>query len=613
MNTPAIGLVDSAIVVAYLAMVVLIGFAIRNRATQGTESFFLADRSIPWWMLGLSGCSSYIDIGGTMAIIGLVASVGMKSVWITHIAWGFFMMGFFMAYQAKWIRRSGVMTFAEWNRTRFGSTRSAETARVATALFLLVLMTCNLTLLAVGTGKFAEVYLPYPRWVSTLCIFTLVGLYVTLGGFLGVILTDIVQTVLIAIGACILFAMALRSDGAAELLAAKPEAWLETAPAWSLWPGYAESTSSGFLQYEAFGPFLLAGLVWCVFRLLSGPNVWDFQFFLSARSPRDASLAGGLWTLGFALRWLIVFGCIVLGSRYLVGGGDSFDPESTLPSVLRGLPTGLRGLFLAVLLAALMSSLDAAINVTSSIVVNDLLKRYFAKHMTDRGRVRAGQLAGVAILITAFAASFFFEHIVTVWELIIFVVLTLILVPATFRWHWWRFSARAFVAGMVGSGVLIVAILLVQASVYPDMSASTRLMLSVVGSLVITYVAAFLTRPTEMETLVAFYAQVRPWGWWGPVRREAVRRGLVAADDKEPLFDVVNALVAPVFQVCLFMVLFLTALRQWPRAGFWTVVLVASTAILYFTWYRRLPEREEQPSEAAAEVSLDQAPDLTGT
>ncbi len=53
-----------------------------------------------------------------------------------------------------------------------------------------------------------------------------------------------------------------------------------------------------------------------MFRLLAGPNVWDFQFFLTTRTPRDASLAAGMWTVGYTLRW-------ILGVR-LHGPGDLF-------------------------------------------------------------------------------------------------------------------------------------------------------------------------------------------------------------------------------------------------------------------------------------------------
>src|SRR5512139_1731441 len=162
---------DLAIIGLYLAAMAGIGLWVRRQATRRLDSYYLADRNIPWWMLGLSGCSSYIDVGGTMVMVGALYYLGLKAIWITHIFWGWLMISLYMAFQAKYIRRSGVMTFAEWNETRFGATRDAEYARLAAAVFLLVLMVFNLMYMAVGTGKFVEEFLPFARWQSTLIVF----------------------------------------------------------------------------------------------------------------------------------------------------------------------------------------------------------------------------------------------------------------------------------------------------------------------------------------------------------------------------------------------------------------------------------------------------------
>ncbi|MCC6395422.1 MAG: sodium:solute symporter, partial [Bacteroidetes bacterium] len=211
--------IDLAIVIGYLVVNALIGFYVQKKASAGADAYFLADRNVPWWMLGLSGCSSYIDIGGTMALVGAMFYLGLKSIWMTHIFWGWLIICIYMAFQAKYIRRSGVMTFAEWNVTRFGDTRDTEHARLAAATFLLVLMVFNLMFMAVGTGKFAEEFLPFTRWQSALIVFGVVGIYVTLGGFKGVIVTDVFQTMLIAVGAVVLGAMALQTDASTSILA----------------------------------------------------------------------------------------------------------------------------------------------------------------------------------------------------------------------------------------------------------------------------------------------------------------------------------------------------------------------------------------------------------
>jgi Na+/proline symporter len=579
--------VDLAIIAVYLLAVASIGFAVKKRATKKLDSYYLAERSVPWWMLGLSGCSSYIDIGGTMSMVGLMFYLGLKSLWATHIFWGWFIICFYMAFQAKYIRRSGVMTFAEWNETRFGTGRDAEAARLTAAIFLLILMICNLMFISVGTGKFAEEFLPFPRWESTLIVLAVVGLYVTMGGFFGVILTDVFQTALIAIGAVIMAVMVFLQPAPAAFMAKDP-GWLSLTPVWKLWPSFLAQTPPAYQHFNLFGPILAAGFFWMLFRVLSGPNVWDFQFFLSTRTPRDAQLAAGMWTVGYNLRWILGGAFMVLGIIYL-GNQAGFDAEKIMPLVLMKFPVGMRGFFMAILLAALMSTISAMINVTSSVLINDFLKRYFAKGMTQKSLVRWGQAASVLAVLIGFVFSLSFSNIITAWETMVFVVVTVILVPATLRWHYWRFGAGAFVWSMGVSAVLISLRLVFVRGLH----ASATLALDMGMCLLATIVVCFLTKPADMEILVKFYSRVRPFGVWGPVRREAVRRGLVPAHDKMPMIDVLNGLITAVFQFSLAVLPFYAFLRNWGQFGLWAAAAAGLAVVLYFTWYKNLPAKDE--------------------
>ncbi|MBK7258464.1 MAG: hypothetical protein IPI01_11810 [Ignavibacteriae bacterium] len=580
--------IDMAIVIAYLILNALIGVYVQKKATANADAYFLADRNVQWWMLGLSGCSSYIDIGGTMALVGAMFYLGVKSIWMTHIFWGWLIICFYMAFQAKYIRRSGVMTFAEWNVTRFGDTRDTEHARIAAASFLLILMVFNLMFMAVGTGKFAEEFLPFSRWQSSLIVFGIVGIYVTLGGFKGVIATDVFQTVIIAIGAIVLAVMAMQSSMDPAVFAAKAPEWSSLAPAWQLWPSYLSETPAAYAHYDAFGTMLLAGFGWLIFRVLAGPNVWDFQFFLSVKSPRAASLAAGTWTLGYTLRWIIACSFLVLGIVHL-GSSAGFDAEKIMPLVLKKLPVGLQGIFMAVLLAALMSTLSAMINVTSSVVTNDFLARYWAKNMTGKQLVRAGQLASVGAIILGFVFSLAFNDIVSAWETMIFVVVTMILVPSTCRWHWWRFSAKAFVWSMIATAAFIVF----QKVAFPEWGVVLTLAADTFASFVLTLAIGASMKPTAMDTLVAFYSKVRPFGFWGPVRREAESRGLVPRNDKMPMMDVLNGGLTVIFQVSLALVPFYMFLRTWDMMWLWIAIALTLAVILYFTWYKNLPSPDE--------------------
>ena len=260
-----------------------------------------------------------------------------------------------------------------------------------------------------------------------------------------------------------------------------------------------------------------------------------------------------------------------------------------MPHVLMRLPVGLQGMFMAVLLAALMSTLSSMINVTSSIITNDFLKRYVQRDMSQIKLVRFGQLASIGVIVIAFVFSLSFENIVSAWETMIFVVVTMILAPATMRWHWWRFSALAFVWGMIVSATLII----LQKEFFPAWSAGASLATDTLLSAAATIGIGFFTKPTDMEVLVKFYSKVRPFGFWKPVRLEAERRGLVPVNDPMPKIDMLNGFITMFFQIGLALVPFYMFLRQWgPMAGTLAGVLVLSV-ILYFTWYKNLPSPDE--------------------
>ena len=579
---------DLLLIFGYLSLVVFIGFWIRKRATKDLDAYYLAGRNVPWWMLGLSGCSSYIDIGGTMAMVGALYYLGLKAVWMTHIYWGWFIICFYMAFQAKWIRRSGVMTFAEWNKIRFGNNRQAEMARAAAALFLLTLMIFNLMYISVGIGKFAEEFLPLPRWGATLIVIAIVGAYVTLAGFFGVIITDILQTLMITIGAVILAVRVFAAPPLTSFLAQQSPQWDSLKLTWKLWSGYSQTAPSSYQHFYFFGPILLAGFTWAVFRILAGPNVWDFQFFLSARSSRDAALAGGMWTVGYTLRWILGCSFLVLGI-HLLGSQAAFDAEKIMPLVLGHLPVGIRGLFLAVLLAALMSTFDAMINVTSSVVVNDFLKRYIAKNLTQKQFVRWGQIASLAALSFGFVFSLSFQDVISAWETMIFVVVTMILVPATLRWHWWRFSARAFVWSMAASTLFIIG----QKLIFPGWPDALTLSVDITASLAFSILLGFCFKPTEMGVLVSFYSRIRPFGFWRPVRMEAVHQGLVPLKDPMPSIDALNGFLTMGFQFALALIPFFALLRRWNQLKIWSAAAAVLGVLLFFTWYKNLPSKNE--------------------
>src|SRR5690606_21564782 len=178
--------VDQIIVVLYLAVIMSIGFAMKRRASKGMSSYFLGGRQLPWWALAMSGSSSYFDITGTMWIVSTFIALGLKGMWV-HMLWGFPITTFYLAYMAKWIRRSGAMTGAEGMKTRFGPGKHGDIARLSYTHFAVLTISALLGYSASGMGKFGSIFLPLAPNQCAIVILGVTGLYVILGGFHGIV------------------------------------------------------------------------------------------------------------------------------------------------------------------------------------------------------------------------------------------------------------------------------------------------------------------------------------------------------------------------------------------------------------------------------------------
>ena len=110
---------DLLIICAYLIAMIVIGLILKKRAAQNMDSYFLGGKSLPFYMLGLSNASGMFDITGTMLMVYWAFAYGFKSLWIPWL-WPVFNQIFLMVYLSVWLRRSNVLTGAEWIKTRFG-------------------------------------------------------------------------------------------------------------------------------------------------------------------------------------------------------------------------------------------------------------------------------------------------------------------------------------------------------------------------------------------------------------------------------------------------------------------------------------------------------------
>jgi len=571
---------DYAVIAAYFAAVIGLGFWYRKRASQNLEAYFLGGRRLHWLALAMSGSVSTFDITGTMWIVSLLFVAGMRSMW-NHWMWGWMMGAFFLAYMGKWVQRSGVMTGAQWMATRFGAGSGGRVARTAYAFMAVITQATFIGYAFQGIGKFASVYIDLPPATCALIVIGTTTLYVLLGGLYSVVVTDVIQTVILTAAGLVIAAVAMVHLSPETLEAALPEGWASFVPRWRM-PEMADV--NGYEAYEWFGPLVIVWVLKGLMLNAGGPaQMYDFQRFLAARSPRDAAKLGAAWSAFLVVRWAMCAGIVLLA---LAGVMNVTDPERVMPMVLAEyLPVGVRGLVVAGLLAAFMSTFSSTVNSGASYIVRDFWQALVAPGASQRHLVRAGYVATIAIVGLGLAIGSRATSIKEIWDWLMMALGAGVVVPNVLRWYWWRVNGWGYAAGTVGGIVLATLTLFIR-----GLPLYVSFPVICAGSLAASVAVTLATRPVAGSVLVAFYRTVRPFGAWGPVRRQANLPPEVERDPSESAGRaVLNVVLAMAAVTGLYLGPMYLVGHWYGRAAGWLGVAAAAGVALAFTWYRHLP------------------------
>ena len=182
---------------------VVVGWWVAKKASQNAESYFLAGKSLPWWIIGVAHGSSGMDITGTMWFVMMLFIYGVKATWLLWV-WPLFNVIFRMMYLGTWVRRSNVLTGAEWMRTRFGHSRGAELAYLSVVVYALVSVVGFLSYAFRGIGKFTKPFFPWDlsgRISTRRSMLLVTGVYCVVGGMYSVVMNDLIQFALILVAA----------------------------------------------------------------------------------------------------------------------------------------------------------------------------------------------------------------------------------------------------------------------------------------------------------------------------------------------------------------------------------------------------------------------------
>jgi SSS family solute:Na+ symporter len=412
--------IDIAIIVAYLATSVLVGYWVSHRASRDIKAYFLGGNVLPWYLLGISNASGMFDISGTMLLVYWMFIYGLKSVWIPWL-WPTFNQVFLMVYLSAWLRRSNVMTGAEWIKTRFGTGRGAQLAHLIVVIYAFVSILGFFSYAFKGIGKFAATFLPWhlsPNQYATILI-GITAIYVIKGGMFSVVITEVIQFCILSIASFAVGIIAMAKVAPGTLQHFVPEGWDKIFFGWHLnldWSSLIASATAKIADdgYGIFGFFVMMLLFKGVLISMAGPAPnYDMQRVLSSKNPREACMMSSWVNIVLTLpRYFLITGLTVLAlvffSDQIRAMGTNMDFELVLPYALgRFVPTGLLGFLIAGLLAAFMSNFAATVNAAPPYFVNDIYKRFINPNAAPRTYVRLSYLSSFVVVLVGAAIGWY--------------------------------------------------------------------------------------------------------------------------------------------------------------------------------------------------------------
>ena len=417
--------IDWTIIIAYFAIILGLAWWVMRQKQKTSTDYFLAGRHLGWLIIGASIFASNI---GAEHLVGLAGSGATDGVAMAHYelhAWCLLVLGWVMV---PFYMRSKIFTMPEFLERRF-----SPTAR--TVLSLISLVAYVLTKMAVGIfagGIVFSVLLPEVRfmgldsfWIGSILVIVITGLYTIMGGLKAVAYTEALQTFILILGSVLVTIYGLKALGGWDQL--RSIAGSEMFNLWKpLVPAGIEGTWAPVKEvgrmawyfndnYPWIGMLFCAPIIglwyWCtdqyiVQRALGAPN---------EREARRGAIAAAVLKLLpvfiFIIPGMIAFALAKSGlnpalRQELFGTGGELiraNAQKAFPMLVASvLPVGIRGMVVAGLLAALMSSLAGAFNAASTLFTMDFYSRLRPKVTQERlvwvGRVATGVMVLIGLL-----------------------------------------------------------------------------------------------------------------------------------------------------------------------------------------------------------------------
>lgn len=616
--------IDILVILLYLFATIFIGSYLSKRASKSLGSYFLGGHDLPWYMLGLSNASGMFDISGTMWLVTLAFVYGLKSIWVPWL-WPVFNQIFLMVFLSAWLRRSNVTTGAEWIKTRFGIGQGSSLSHAIVVIFALISGLGFLAYGFIGLGKFMEIFIPWEyvnqflnlnipvEYVPHLygIVFTLFAVFYTiLGGMRSIVWTDVLQYFIMTLASISIAIIGFNAIGDHGLVV--PDGWMTP-----FFGQYLEIDWSNIIAdvnqkinddgYSLFSAMFMMMLFKGVLISIAGPAPnYDMQKILSTKSPSEASkMSGFVSIILMPVRYLMIAGFAALGiifyDKLNLEVAGVIDFEQVLPSAINlFVPTGLLGILLAGLLAAFMSTFAGTLNAAQAYVTNDIYLKYIKPDATSKTIKSTNYIVGIIVVLVSIVIGVQAKNVNQVLQLIVSALWGGYTASNVLKWYWWRFNSYGYFWGML-TGIIVAGIPLafenVLPALFPEMAADIRilyyfpviLVISTIGCILATY----LTEPTDMEVLKNFYRDVKPWGFWKPVKELVEKENPSFTANKNFKRDMLNVAIGIIWQTALVALPMYLVFHEFSAAIVTALIGIVFTYILKKNWYDKLGEMDK--------------------
>lgn len=524
-------LLDWIVIILYLVVSIFIGVFLIKHKNSNITDFFVAGRSLPWWLLGTSIAATWFATDAPLAVTALVRTKGIYSNWLWwYLGTGIMMMVFF--YAKNW-RRAEILTDAELIELRYNG-KSASTLRAFTAGFYGIFKNCiTLGWVILAMLKFSSVMLGWSAEYALLITLTFALLHTLISGIRGVVVLDMFHFTVGTLSTIILAFMILMKIGGPKALSNKIIASTDAPPAiLDMMPNISNISSIEMISF-----LCLIGILWLGQAQGDGFIV---QRLFSAKNEKHAIKAS---------LWFAVAGIVILTWPWIVVGLGSIvllpistapvelitDPELAYPMmIVEVLPSGLKGLLVAAFMAAFMSTVDTHLCWGASYMVNDIYKRFIKKNESDKHYLLVSRISIVLLLLLSGITAWQMDSISNAWIYII-EVMSGVAIIGMLRWYWWRINAWSEITSMISALVLANGLIILNtvaktgllnqtiidklSVLYDDEYSLIRAALILVISTLLSLIVTFLTKPVDENHLIKFYQKIRPRGYWGPISR----------------------------------------------------------------------------------------------